>query len=58
MGPELVEKASKHPLAKMHPIGRIALPEDIAYAALFLASDESRHITGIVLPVDGGFTAR
>jgi dihydroanticapsin dehydrogenase len=45
-------------LAKQHPLRRIALPEDIAYAALFLASDESRHITGVALPVDGGFTAR
>ena len=44
-------------LARAYPLRRIALPEDIAYAALFLASDESRHITGIALPVDGGFTA-
>jgi NAD(P)-dependent dehydrogenase (short-subunit alcohol dehydrogenase family) len=45
-------------LAQQHPLQRIAQPEDIAYAALFLASDESRHITGVALPVDGGFTAR
>jgi NAD(P)-dependent dehydrogenase (short-subunit alcohol dehydrogenase family) len=45
-------------LANQHPLRRIAEPEDIAYAALFLACDESRHITGIALPVDGGFTAR
>ena len=45
-------------LADQHPLKRVALPEDIAYAALFLASDESRHITGVALPVDGGFTAR
>jgi 3-oxoacyl-[acyl-carrier protein] reductase len=53
-----LELARQDPLAGKHPLGRIALPEDIAYAALFLASDESRHITGILLPVDGGFTAR
>ena len=45
-------------LANMHPLERLAQPEDIAYASLFLASDESRHVTGVVLPVDGGFTAR
>jgi NAD(P)-dependent dehydrogenase (short-subunit alcohol dehydrogenase family) len=54
----LLELARRDPLAAQHPLGRIALPDDIAYAALFLASDESRHISGIILPVDGGFTAR
>jgi meso-butanediol dehydrogenase/(S,S)-butanediol dehydrogenase/diacetyl reductase len=44
-------------LAQMHPLRRIAQPEDIAYAALFLASDEARCITGAVLPVDAGWTA-
>jgi len=42
---------------KLHPIGRIGTPEDIAYAALFLASDESSFITGAIIPVDGGLTA-
>lgn len=36
------------------PLGRLAKPEDIAYAALYLASDESSLVTGISLPVDGG----
>jgi NAD(P)-dependent dehydrogenase (short-subunit alcohol dehydrogenase family) len=45
-------------LAAQHPLGRNAMPEDIAYAALFLASDEARHITGVILPVDGGFTIK
>ena len=39
------------------PQGRMAEPEDVAHAILFLASEESRHITGISLPVDGGYTA-
>ncbi len=39
------------------PLGRMAEPEDTANAALFLASDEARMITGIALPVDGGTTA-
>ena len=40
------------------PLGRAAQPEEIANAALFLACDESSFITGVPLPVDGGFTAR
>jgi NAD(P)-dependent dehydrogenase (short-subunit alcohol dehydrogenase family) len=44
--------------AEAHPIGRFGLPEDIAYAALYLASDESSFITGHALVVDGGVTAR
>lgn len=36
------------------PLGRIGDPEDIAYAMLFLASEEAKFITGIALPVDGG----
>lgn len=41
-------------LSKAQPIGRMARTEEIAYAALFLASDEASFITGIGLPVDGG----
>ncbi|QTD57273.1 SDR family NAD(P)-dependent oxidoreductase [Parasphingorhabdus cellanae] len=44
-----------HPLGKV--LGRIVLPEDIAKAALFLASNDAEFITGIDLPVDGGATA-
>jgi glucose 1-dehydrogenase len=39
------------------PNGRIASPEDIADAALFLASDKAKHITGQTLVVDGGWTS-
>lgn len=45
-------------LRSLHPIGRLGLPEDIAAAAAFLASDDAAFITGITLPVDGGYTAR
>ena len=40
-----------------HPIGRIGQPEEVAKAALFLASDDSSFVTGTLLFVDGGWTA-
>lgn len=39
------------------PLGRIGRPEEVASAALFLVSDEASFVTGVALPVDGGFTA-
>jgi len=38
------------------PLGRFGLPEDIAFAALYLASDESAWMTGTEFVVDGGIT--
>lgn len=42
----------------MHPLGRFGQPEDIADAAVFLASDESAWMTGTAFPIDGGYTAQ
>ena len=44
-------------IAAAHPIGRAGRPEEIAAAVLFLASDDASFITGVILPVDGGFSA-
>jgi len=45
-------------LLEKHPIGRLGLPQDIAQAVVFLASDESSFMTGAELLIDGGYTAQ
>ena len=45
------------PMRERHPLGRFGQPEDIAAAILYLASDEAGFVTGVALPVDGGYTA-
>lgn len=49
------EKEMFEKLAKTQPIGRMARPEEIAYLALYLCSDEASFITGSNYPIDGGF---
>jgi NAD(P)-dependent dehydrogenase (short-subunit alcohol dehydrogenase family) len=44
-------------LADKQPAGRVGQPDDIAGAALFLASDDSKWVSGVIIPVDGGQTA-
>ncbi|HEY7304247.1 MAG TPA: glucose 1-dehydrogenase [Bryobacteraceae bacterium] len=53
MTPEQLEQ-----FAKTYPMGRLARPEELANAALFLASDESSFVTGSAMYVDGGQTAK
>jgi NAD(P)-dependent dehydrogenase (short-subunit alcohol dehydrogenase family) len=43
---------------KSYPLARFGQPEEIAAAILYLASDEAAFVTGVALPVDGGYTAR
>jgi NAD(P)-dependent dehydrogenase (short-subunit alcohol dehydrogenase family) len=45
-------------IESLHPIGRLGEPREVAEAILFLASPRSSFITGVVLPVDGGYLAR
>lgn len=47
-------KATTEMLVAKHPMGRIATADDVAWAALFLASDRAAFITGVSLPIDGG----
>jgi NAD(P)-dependent dehydrogenase (short-subunit alcohol dehydrogenase family) len=53
----LDENARRQRVA-MHPMGRFGQPEDVAGAAVYLASDESRWTTGTTLTVDGGYSAQ
>lgn len=45
-------------LAALHPLGRVGEPDDIAWAVVYLASDESSFMTGAQMVIDGGYTAR
>lgn len=50
-------EAAREALERLHPMGRLGEPEDVAYGALYLAGDESRFMTGSDLVIDGGYTA-
>jgi len=52
------DKKVKENLENNHPIGFLGKPIDVAYAVLYLASDESRLVTGAEMVIDGGWTAR
>ncbi len=49
-------ETGKAEFGKLHPIGHVGTPEDVAGAVAYLASDEARFVTGAELVVDGGFT--
>lgn len=50
--------AAKAYIASLHPVGHLGEPDDIAYGVLYLASDESKFVTGAELVIDGGYTAQ
>jgi NAD(P)-dependent dehydrogenase (short-subunit alcohol dehydrogenase family) len=52
------EQIYRKQLNALHPIGHTGEPEDIAYGILYLASDESKFVTGSELVIDGGYTAQ
>jgi NAD(P)-dependent dehydrogenase (short-subunit alcohol dehydrogenase family) len=51
-------EAGRKKLAQLHPIGHVGEPTDVAYGILYLASDESKFVTGSELVIDGGYTAQ
>jgi 3-oxoacyl-[acyl-carrier protein] reductase len=55
---EALPESDQAALVARIPLGRFALPEDVAYAACFLASDEASFITGATLDVNGGLLMR
>jgi NAD(P)-dependent dehydrogenase (short-subunit alcohol dehydrogenase family) len=51
------DAAWRDSILRRYPLGRLGQPDEVALAILFLASDEAAFITGVALPVDGGYTA-
>ena len=51
------ERGTEQKIGQLNPLRRGGLPHEIAYAALFLASDEASYVNGQALPVDGGLTS-
>ncbi|MFO7711534.1 MAG: SDR family oxidoreductase, partial [Candidatus Woesearchaeota archaeon] len=50
--------AAKAALEQSHPVGHLGEPEDIGWGVVYLASDESKFVTGSELLIDGGYTAQ
>ncbi len=50
--------AAREAAAARHPLGHMGEPDDIAWGAVYLASDEAKFVTGSELVIDGGYTAR
>ena len=57
-GWENAERIGDYAVTDNTPLGRYGKPEEVAYGALYLASDESSYVTGAELIIDGGYTAQ
>ena len=57
LGEQPDPEAARAGVERRIPLGRLGSPEDVARAIVFLAGDGAAHITGVTLPVDGGYTA-
>ncbi|MDP3739228.1 MAG: glucose 1-dehydrogenase [Hyphomonadaceae bacterium] len=51
-------EAGRKAVGDLHPLGHMGEPDDIAWGVVYLASDESKFVTGTELVIDGGYTAR
>ena len=51
-------EAARKEVGLLHPLGHMGEPDDIAWGVVYLASDESKFVTGAELVIDGGYTAR
>jgi enoyl-[acyl-carrier-protein] reductase (NADH) len=56
--PEDQREAVAQGAGSIHPLGRPVTGEDCAEAAVFLCSDLAKNITGVLLPIDGGYVAK
>ena len=50
--------AARRDVGRLHPLGKMGEPDDIAWGVVYLVSDESKFVTGTELIIDGGYTAR
>jgi len=53
----MADPAWRQSMLARYPLGRFGRVDDVAAAILYLASDEASFVTGVALPVDGGYTA-
>jgi NAD(P)-dependent dehydrogenase (short-subunit alcohol dehydrogenase family) len=51
-------ESGRRDLGQLHPLGHVGEPDDVAWGVVYLASEESRFVTGAALVIDGGYTAR